>query len=70
MMLQAVAAAALAVSALFNAPPGFLEFLLCIPWRKLPQLYPRRWVGAPSRASVHNSSMSQPFHKLCMTTHG
>lgn len=37
---QAVAAAALAVSALMNAPPGFLEFLLCIPWRQLPQLYP------------------------------
>eukprot|EP00878_Enallax_costatus_P014166 GHUV01014815.1.p1 GENE.GHUV01014815.1~~GHUV01014815.1.p1 ORF type:complete len:1261 (+),score=458.53 GHUV01014815.1:316-4098(+) len=37
---RAVAAAALAVSALMNAPPGFLEFLLCIPWRQLPQLYP------------------------------
>ncbi len=44
--LQAVAAAALAVSALSNAPPGFLEFLLCIPWRKLPQLYPRRCAAA------------------------
>lgn len=39
-MLQAVAGAALAASALMNAPPGFLEFLLCIPWRRLPQLYP------------------------------
>eukprot|EP00198_Chlamydomonas_reinhardtii_P006390 XP_001695726.1 predicted protein [Chlamydomonas reinhardtii] len=24
-----------------NAPPGFLEFLLCVPWRKLSQLYPK-----------------------------
>lgn len=39
--LQAVASAALAVSALMNAPPGFLEFLLCVPWRKLSQLYPK-----------------------------
>lgn len=23
-----------------NAPPGFLEFLLCIPWHQLPQLQP------------------------------
>lgn len=38
--VQAVAAAALAVSSLMNAPPGFLEFLLCIPWRQLPLLYP------------------------------
>jgi Sec-independent protein translocase protein TatA len=40
LVLQAVAGAALAASALMNAPPGFLEFLLCIPWRRLPQLYP------------------------------
>lgn len=39
-LLQAVAGAALAVSSLMNAPPGFLEFLLCIPWRQLPLLYP------------------------------
>ncbi|GLC37451.1 hypothetical protein PLESTB_001584400 [Pleodorina starrii] len=38
---RAVASAALAVSALMNAPPGFLEFLLCVPWRKLSQLYPK-----------------------------
>ncbi|WIA08813.1 hypothetical protein OEZ85_008235 [Tetradesmus obliquus] len=37
---RAVAGAALAVSSLMNAPPGFLEFLLCIPWRQLPLLYP------------------------------
>ncbi|KAL6760662.1 hypothetical protein V8C86DRAFT_1058572 [Haematococcus lacustris] len=35
---RAVAAAALSVAALMNAPPGFLEFLLCVPWRKLSQL--------------------------------
>jgi hypothetical protein len=39
--LQAVAGAALCVAALMNAPPGFLEFLLCVPWRKLSQLYPK-----------------------------
>jgi hypothetical protein len=39
-LLQAVAGAALAVSSLMNAPPGFLEFLLCIPWRQLPLRYP------------------------------
>ncbi|EFJ48899.1 hypothetical protein VOLCADRAFT_90642 [Volvox carteri f. nagariensis] len=38
---RAVASAALAVSALMNAPAGFLEFLLCVPWRKLSQLYPK-----------------------------
>eukprot|EP00775_Hariotina_reticulata_P008350 gene8350-8535_t len=37
---RAVAGAALAASCLMNAPPGFLEFLLCIPWSQLPQLYP------------------------------
>lgn len=39
---QAVASAALCVSALLNAPPGFLEFLLCVPWHKLSQLYPTK----------------------------
>lgn len=34
------AAAALCVSCLLNAPPGFLEFLLCVPWQKLSQLHP------------------------------
>ncbi len=38
---QAVAGAALCVASLLNAPPGFLEFLLCVPWRKLTQLYPK-----------------------------
>eukprot|EP00798_Chlamydomonas_sp_ICE-L_P023153 gene23153-30358_t len=38
---KTVGAAALAVSALLNAPPGFLEFLLCVPWKKLTQLYPK-----------------------------
>lgn len=38
---QAVAAAALVLAALLNAPPGFLEFIICIPWRSLGELYPR-----------------------------
>ena len=37
--MQAVACAALAVATLLNAPPGFLEFLLCMPWNDLPDLY-------------------------------
>lgn len=36
---RAVAAAALAVATLMNAPPGFLEFLLCVPWADLGALY-------------------------------
>lgn len=39
--LQAVASTALALAALLNAPPGFLEFIICIPWRRLAELYPR-----------------------------
>lgn len=42
-----MAGAALAVSALLNSPPGFLEFLLCIPWPRLPELYPRNAEAAP-----------------------
>ena len=44
-----VAAAALAVATLMNAPPGFLEFLLCMPWRELGPLYlrPEGPEGAP-----------------------
>jgi len=33
------AAAALAIATLFNAPPGFLEFLLCLPWDQFTDLY-------------------------------
>lgn len=44
---RAVAGAALAVSALLNSPPGFLEFLLCIPWARLPELYPAGPGAAP-----------------------
>jgi hypothetical protein len=50
--LQAAAGAALAASALMNAPPGFLEFLLCIPWRRLPQLYPSTAAGKAYSASA------------------
>ena len=35
-----VASAVLSVSCLLNAPPGFLEFLLCVPWQKLNLLHP------------------------------
>ena len=38
---RAVAGAVLCVSALMNTPPGFLEFVLCIPWNELPRLYQR-----------------------------
>lgn len=38
---RSVAAAALAVATLMNAPPGFLEFLLCVPWADLGPLYMR-----------------------------
>jgi hypothetical protein len=54
LLLQAVAGAALAVSSLMNAPPGFLEFLLCIPWRQLPLLYP-----ATNKASGQQSQQQQ-----------
>jgi hypothetical protein len=35
----AVAAAALAIATLFNAPPSFLEFLLCLPWSQFTNIY-------------------------------
>lgn len=38
---RSVAGAALAVATLMNAPPGFLEFLLCVPWAELGPLYLR-----------------------------
>lgn len=34
-----MASACLAVATLLNAPPGFLEFLLCMPWAQLPEVY-------------------------------
>jgi hypothetical protein len=34
-----VACATLAAAALLNAPPAFLEFLLCVPWTDLGRLY-------------------------------
>lgn len=40
-VVQAVACATMCVGSLMNAPPGFLEFLLCVPWANLHQLYPR-----------------------------
>jgi hypothetical protein len=61
-VLQAVAGAALAASALMNAPPGFLEFLLCIPWRRLPQLYPSTAAAgrkAPSAGQQQQQSEPQ-----------
>eukprot|EP00884_Botryococcus_braunii_P020575 jgi/Botrbrau1/7200/Bobra.0300s0026.1 len=38
---RAVAGAALCIGSLMNAPPGFLEFLLCVPWANLQDLFPR-----------------------------
>ncbi|DBB08446.1 TPA: hypothetical protein ACH3X3_008597 [Trebouxia sp. C0006] len=38
---QHIAGVALVVACLLNAPPSFLEFLLCVPWRHLGELYPR-----------------------------
>jgi hypothetical protein len=32
---RAVASAVISLAALLNAPPGFLEFLLCMPWARL-----------------------------------
>ena len=37
-MCRKVASAALSIACLLNAPPGFLEFLLCVPWERAPQL--------------------------------
>jgi hypothetical protein len=37
-MCRKVASAALSVACLLNAPPGFLEFLLCVPWEQAPAL--------------------------------
>lgn len=58
---QAVAGAALAASALMNAPPGFLEFLLCIPWRQLPQLYP---TALAARQGAGNTTAQQQQQEL------
>ncbi|KAL0041632.1 hypothetical protein WJX79_010152 [Trebouxia sp. C0005] len=38
---QHIAGVALVVACLLNAPPSFLEFLLCVPWQHLGELYPR-----------------------------
>lgn len=62
-MLQAVAGAALAASALMNAPPGFLEFLLCIPWRRLPQLYPST-AAAGGKTPSTGQRQQQPEQEL------
>lgn len=62
-VLQAVAGAALAASALMNAPPGFLEFLLCIPWRRLPQLYPST-AAAGGKTPSTGQRQQQPEQEL------
>lgn len=59
-LLQAVAGAALAASALMNAPPGFLEFLLCIPWRRLPQLYPSTGAATKAASASRQEGQQQP----------
>lgn len=45
-----------------NAPPGFLEFLLCIPWRQLPQLYPHNDNSDELLSHLHVSDTER--HKL------
>ena len=73
---QAVAAAALCASALMNAPPGFLEFLLCVPWRKLPLLYPKPGetsassepAAAPEPASATSAIPTAAAAPAAMTT--
>lgn len=45
---QAVAGAALSAAALLNLPPWFLEFLLCLPWARLGELYRCAACAAPS----------------------
>ena len=50
---SAVAGAALAVATLSNAPPGFLDFLLCLPWAELGPLFlQRRAGGEDGEASI------------------
>lgn len=39
-----------------NAPPGFLEFLLCIPWCKLSELYSRGGNGSGGSSGAANGS--------------
>lgn len=51
---QAVAGAALCVASLMNAPPGFLEFLCCVPWNNLAELYPRSDIAVPWLMSTHD----------------
>ncbi len=53
-----MAAAALAVATLMNAPPGFLEFLLCVPWADLGPLYlrPEREDGGAGELVIPQAS--------------
>jgi hypothetical protein len=46
-----------------NAPPGFLEFLLCIPWCNLPHMHPANaantnGAGSPSSTAPAKSTSS------------
>lgn len=50
-IVQQVAGAVLIVACLLNTTPSFLEFLLCIPWRQLGELYPRQ--VQPNKLSLH-----------------
>lgn len=56
---QAVAGAALAVAALMNAPPGFLEFLLCVPWAALGTMYP---FGAQAAGGSGGGAAAPPLN--------
>ena len=39
-----------------NAPPGFLEFLLCIPWCNLPHMHPGSGAYTSGTGSASNST--------------
>jgi hypothetical protein len=54
----AVAAAALAVATLLNAPSGFLEFLLCLPWSQFTDMY----------ATIGDAATASDASKMHLTT--
>ncbi|GAX80648.1 hypothetical protein CEUSTIGMA_g8083.t1 [Chlamydomonas eustigma] len=56
---RAVAGAALCASALLNAPPGFLEFLLCVPWYKLSQLHASNAAGEETGEGMEGAAQAR-----------
>jgi hypothetical protein len=63
---RAVAAAALAVATLMNAPPGFLDFLLSVPWAELGPLYLERDAGAAGSELVIPQLMVSPEQRAAL----